>query len=257
MTKAATVDEEGLETRTCLNDGSHTETRPIPKLTPPEEPSNPNGSKGDASNPETVAGTERKITAISNDGEVAGSKFSILQLRSRKTSKNANILTWTSVPGAFGYIIYGNKCGSANRFKELALVRGTSWTHRNLSKGTYYKYIAVAYRIQGGVQKVIASSRTIHVATTGGKVGNYKAVKVNKKSVKLKRGKSFKIKAKQIPAKKKLKVKKHRKVCFESSNPAIATVSGSGRIKARKKGKCFIYAYSQSGTFTRIKVTVK
>ena len=94
------------------------------------------------------------------------------------------------------------------------------------------------------------------MATTGGKVGNYKAVKVNKKSVKLKKGKTFKIKAKEVAASKKLKVKRHRKIAYESSNPAVATVSKAGKIKAKKKGSCIVYVYAQSGAFAKIKVKI-
>ena len=126
-----------------------------------------------------------------------------------------------------------------------------------LKKGTYYKYVVIAYKMTGAGQKVIASSKTIHVATAGGKVGNYKKVKLNKKIVKLKCGKVFKIKAEQVPEKKKLKVKRHRDLCFESSNPAIAAVSASGRVEAKKKGRCVIYVYSQSGTFNKMTVRVK
>ena len=38
MTTSPTVTAEGVETRTCRNDASHTETRSIPKLTPAPRP---------------------------------------------------------------------------------------------------------------------------------------------------------------------------------------------------------------------------
>ena len=133
----------------------------------------------------------------------------------------------------------------------------TSAKVTKLNKGTYYKYTAVAYKTTTEGQKVIASSKTIHVATIGGKVGNYKKVKLNKKKVKLKSGKIFKIEAEQLPETKKLKVKRHRGICFESSNSSIATVSSSGKVKAKKKGTCVIYIYSQSGTFSKMTVRVK
>ena len=60
-------------------------------------------------------------------------------------------------------------------------------------------------------------------------------MKLNKKKVKLKSGKIFKIEAEQLPEKKKLKVKRHRGICFESSNSSIATVSSSGKVKAKKR----------------------
>lgn len=216
--------------------------------------------KGDVSDSISVNDVEKKITANRNDGDIAGSTFKILQLRAKKTGRNYINLSWTKVKGASGYIIYGNRCNSARKVYSLKKVVSTTRTSAKitkLNKGTYYKYTAVAYKTTTEGQKVIASSKTIHVTTIGGKVGNYKKVKLNKKIVKLKCGKVFKIKAEQVPEKKKLKVKRHRGICFESSNSSIATVSSSGKVKAKKKGTCVIYIYSQSGTFSKMIVRVK
>ncbi len=110
--------------------------------------------------------------------------------------------------------------------------------------------------MENGKLKIVATSKTIHAATTGGKVGNAKAVKVNKSKVTLaKKGKKFTIKAKEV--KKDKTIKRHRKVAFESSNPKVATVSSKGVVTAKKKGTCYIYAYAQNGVFKKVKVTVK
>ncbi|MBQ1406888.1 MAG: Ig-like domain-containing protein, partial [Eubacterium sp.] len=53
------------------------------------------------------------------------------------------------------------------------------------------------------------------------------------------------------------KVKKHRKIMYETSNAKVATVSAKGVIKGVKKGTCFVYAYAQDGVCAKIKVTVK
>ena len=216
--------------------------------------------KGDIKNPTSVNRVEKKITGNRSDGDIKDSTFNSLQLRAKKAGKNYINLSWTKVKGASGYIIYGNRCNSNGKVYPLRKVISTakmSQKMMKLKKGTYYKYVVIAYKMTGAGQKVIASSKTIHVATAGGKVGNYKKVKLNKEIVKLKCGKVFKIKAEQVPEKKKLKVKRHRDICFESSNPAIATVSASGRVKAKKKGRCVIYVYSQSGTFNKMIVKVK
>lgn len=161
--------------------------------------------KGDVSDSISVNDVEKKITANRNDGDIAGSTFKILQLRAKKTGRNYINLSWTKVKGASGYIIYGNRCNSARKVYSLKKVVSTIRTSAKitkLNKGTYYKYTAVAYKTTTEGQKVIASSKTIHVTTIGGKVGNYKKVKLNKKIVKLKCGKVFKIKAEQVPEKK-------------------------------------------------------
>ena len=204
--------------------------------------------KGDVNDSISVNDIEKKITANRNDGDIAGSTFKILQLRAKKTGRNYINLSWTKVKGASGYIIYGNRCNSARKVYSLKKVVSTTRTSAKitkLNKGTYYKYTAVAYKTTTEGQKVIASSKTIHVATSGGKVGNYKKVKLNKKIVKLKCGKVFKIKAEQVPETKKLKVKRRRGICFESSNSSIATVSSSGKVKAKKKGTCVIYIFTE------------
>ena len=216
--------------------------------------------KGDVKNPTSVNRVEKKITGNRSDGDIKDSTFNSLQLRAKNVGKNYINLSWTKVKGASGYIIYGNRCNSNGKVYPLRKVISTTKMSQKimkLKKGTYYKYVVIAYKMTGAGQKVIASSKTIHVATTGGKVGNYKKVKLNKKIVKLKCGKVFKIKAEQVPERKNVKVKRHRNICFESSNPAIATVSASGRVKAKKKGRCVIYVYSQSGTFNKMIVKVK
>ena len=43
----------------------------------------------------------------------------------------------------------------------------------------------------------------------------------------------------------------------KSQNPDIASVSKNGVIKARRKGKCSVYAYAQNGVYREVKVTVR
>ena len=115
----------------------------------------------------------------------------------------------------------------------------------------------MAYSENAGTRQVNASSKTIHVATSGGKVGNHKAVKLNKSKITLKKGKSFKLKATAVAANKKKTVKKHKAIRFESTNKKIAKVSKNGKITAKKKGTCYVYAYAQNGVCKKIKVTVQ
>ena len=49
----------------------------------------------------------------------------------------------------------------------------------------------------------------------------------------------------------------NKKVSYKSSNKKIATVNQKGVVKAKKKGTCVIYIYSQSGTFSKMTVRVK
>ena len=278
------VNSEGKKERECSACGL-VETVIIPRLTPdtPSDTSDTSDTLGTGNTPSAAPGTtgidgtpvgkgasvrtaEKAITGMMNDNDPAGTVFSILALRSTKQTKNAITLKWSYVPGAVKYYIYGNKCGTANRMMRQNLISGTSLKVTSvigndkastvLKKGTYYKFIVVA---ADSNDKVISTSKVIHVSTKGGKTGNYKSVKTKakKNKVSLKVGKSFKLKAKGVPQVKKLKVKVHRKITYETTDSRIATVSAKGVIKGVNKGSCLVYAYSQSGTYAKIKVTVK
>ena len=221
------------------------------------------GSEGDEPNTEnnTSTGTQTQkdsqiavmdnaAKALPENGDPAGSTFSILQVKGKKVKKTSIMIAWKAVPKATGYVVYGAPCGS--KYGKLKDVAGTSFTQGGLKKGTYYKYFVVAHDRNG---KILASSKTIHIATSGGKKGNTKSVKLNKKKATLKKGKTVKLKATLKNGK--LKVSKHRKVAYETDNPKVATVSKSGKVKAVGKGKCTIYAYAQNGVFAKCKITVK
>lgn len=208
---------------------------------------------------DTASLTESKMTANppKGDGDYKGSNFGLLRAQTTKLKKNSVTVKWNKVKNADGYIVYGAKCGAKSKYKVLKVVSGktTSYTHKKLKKGTYYKYNIIAFKYVNGVKVTLAASKKIHATTLGGKYGVAKAVKLNKSKVKIKKGKTFKIKASEI--KKDKKIKRHRAICYESSNTKIATVNSKGKIKAKKKGKCTIYVYAQNGVYKTVKVTVK
>ena len=226
---------------------------PAQPETPTAAPTDPSRSSDDISpeKPASSAQVEKVILTQQNDNDPKGSTFSLLQAKGVAASKTSIKLTWKKVKGAAQYVIYGNKCGKNNRYVKIKTVSGNTFTQKKLKKGTYYKYLIVA--VNGN--KALATSKTIHVATKGGKVGNNTGVKLSKTSLSLKVKKSKTIKA--ALKKGSLKVKTHRKVAWESSNISIAKVSSKGKITAVKKGTCYIYAYAQNGVCAKIKVTVK
>ena len=195
---------------------------------------------------------DSEILNCKNDKDLAGSTFGKLCVKVKKSKKKAISLTWKNIQVAKTYVIYGAKCGTS--YKKIATVHSKTFTNKKLKKGTYYKYMVVALNEKG---EVVAISKLIHVATKGGKVGNCKKLKVNKSKVNLKQGRKFKLKVKQIAESKKVKLKKHRKIAFESDNQDVAVVSKKGVITAKKKGKCSVYVYAQNGVYKKVKVTVK
>lgn len=169
-----------------------------------------------------------------------------------KAAKTSVALSWTKVNGAENYKIYGAK--NNGKVKLLKAVSGTtrSWTQKKLKKGTTYKYYVAAFGSYGRITK----SAVIYTNTTGGKKADIKKVTVNKKAFTLKKGKTATIKAKAIASKGTFK-KYTSNIRYVSTNTSIATVSKKGVIKAKAKGKCYVYCYAQNGLYKKVKVTVK
>ncbi len=210
---------------------------------------------------DTLLITDKTVTSQKSDNEIKGSSFAKIQAKASKTTSKSVKLSWNKVKGADGYLVYGNRCNSGGKKYPYKLIKTVnkgstkSYTQSKLKKGTFYKYMVCAYKLVDGKKITIAASKTIHVTTSGGKYGNAKSLKLNKTKVTLKKGKTFKIKAKEIKQSKKLK--KHRSICYESSNTKVATVSKKGVIKAKAKGSCTVYVYAQNGMYKAVKVTVK
>ena len=220
----------------------------------------PAGNELDAVSPTkpgvSVENAEKYITGLTNDNDPAGSDYQTLQAKASKVTKSSVKLSWKRVSGAKGYIIYGNKCGKKNKYKKIKTVTNTSYTQKKLKKGTYYKYLIVAYDKDN---KVLTTSKTIHAATTGGKYDNAKSVttKAKKDKVTVKVNKTFNLKAKAVAGSKKGKMEKHRAIQYESTDTNIATVSAKGVITGKAKGTCYVYVYAMNGVSKKIKVTVK
>ena len=192
--------------------------------------------------------------------------FGRLKVRSVNQTKTSITLEWSKLDGVDGYFVYGNRCNTRTKtykYQKLATItNGRTWTHKNLKKGIFYKYIVKAYKIVDGKKVVTDTSASIHVITQGGKYGIAKSVSVtkigNKKNVSkitLKKGKTAQITAKEI--KKDKKIRHHRNLCYESNNTAVATVTPEGLIQAVGKGTCTIWVYAQNGVYAALTVTVK
>ena len=192
--------------------------------------------------------------------------FGRLKVRSVNQTKTSITLEWSKLDGVDGYLVYGNRCNTNTKtykYQKLATItNGRTWTHKNLKKGTFYKYIVKAYKIVDGKKVVTDTSVSIHVITQGSKYGIARSVSVtkigNKKNVSkitLKKGKTAQITVKEI--KKDKKIRHHRNLCYESSNTAVATVTPEGLIQAVGKGTCTIWVYAQNGVYAALTVTVK
>ena len=232
VTKKATEKQAGVRTYTCtVCKATRNET--IPKL----KPSAP---------------------------KVSGTLLSKLTAK----GKGSMVISWNKVKGAKGYDIYFDICNGKDGTKGMKKVKtvkagkALKWTKTGLKKKTAYKAYVKAYTVKNGKKKYIKTSPLSHAYTSGAskKYSNAKALTVNKTKVTLKKGKTFKIKTEVTKVKeyKKLMPKTHVKtVRYMTSNKKVATVSAAGKITAKAKGKCFVYAYTHNCISKKIAVTVK
>ena len=185
-----------------------------------------------------------------------------------KARKKGLVISWSKVKGADGYNVYFSRCSVGDRAKVCRKVKSIKqgkplkWKKSGLKKGTAYKAYVKAYVLKNGKKKIIKTCPAVHAYTGNGnkKYTNAKGVKVNKSKVTLKKGKTFRIKAKvkKFNKKKVLMPKSHApKLRYKSSNSKIAKVTSSGRIKAKRKGTCIISVFAHNGVSKTIKVTVK
>ena len=119
-----------------------------------------------------------------------------------------------------------------------------------------------AYKIVGGKKEYISKRLMLHGFTTGyrGSYTDAKSVHVPQPAVSLKKGKTYKIQAsiKKLKAKKILISTAHApRLRYVSSNKNVAAVNGSGKITAKGKGSCYVYAIATNGVRKAVKVTVK
>ena len=208
------------------------------------------------------------VKKLNKDGDIKGASFGKIKFRGWSKGKKAVLLRWTKTKGATKYVLYGNECNHTvkgkfikYKYKKIKTFNAKTFKYipkkihkKKITGGKYYKFMMMALDKKG---KVIAVSKTVHVTTAGKKFGNDKSIKrVSPKNgkVTLKVKKSRKLKVKEVRGK--LKVQRHRVVAWETSNSKIATVK-KGKVTAKKKGTCTIWAYAQNGVYTTFKVTVK
>ena len=228
ITKEATVDEDGEKTFTC------------------------------------TTCNETRIEAVPKLKQTSGTMLCTLKAKG-KTSLE---LTWTEIKGADGYDIFFGRCNHNGKSSSAKLVGSVDaggklkYTAKGLKKGKEYKAYVQAY-IYGNEKKIYVTDCELVHAYTGNYTKDYtnpKSITVKKANVKLKKGKTFTIKAKvnKVKKGKKLMPSGHApSLRYVSSDPSIAKVSKKGKITAVAKGKCTIYVYTVNGIRKAVKVTVK
>lgn len=178
-----------------------------------------------------------------------------LLVRVEKVGKTSLKLKWDPVEGAGRYVIYAAKCNTAFKtyqLKKVATVASSksTYTLKNLKAGTKYKLLVKPLGDGTNLNKSIV----LHVATKGGKYNNASDISILQKRMTLKSGKAKTLKLTYTANGK--SVKCGHIVKFVSSNKEIATVSKSGKIRAKRAGTCYVYAFLNSGEYASVKVVV-
>ena len=183
-------------------------------------------------------------------------------------SKKGFVIQWGKVKGATHYKVFITACGTKYG-KAVATVKAgsagkktvTKLNGKSFNKNKTYKAIVKAYRSVNGKEIHLGTSKTIHVVSDNNKkYTNAAKINVRKKTYKLKKGKTAVIKAsivKQNKKKKLLSSGHGAELRFISSNKKVATVTKKGKIKAKKKGTCYIYIQALNGLKKKVKVVVK
>ncbi len=185
----------------------------------------------------------------------------ILLATGKQKGKNGIKLMWNKWSGCTGYEVYWSYCDGKKNFRKLKTVKknGTRvCVHKKLKRTRAYKYYIATYRINNGRKNYLSKSSVIHVAMKQEKHTNVKKIKTNKAKLVLKPKKKFRIKATAIKENKKKKLLSHERIFrYYTGNKAVATVTKSGKIQAKKQGTCTIFVVANNGVAKTIKLTVK
>ena len=276
-TRAATALVTGSQERTCSVCGGAKQTRAIAKLKPTITLNVPQGktlpmtlkksftvkvsglAKGDSV--KSWSSSNKKIVTVTSKGKLSAKKTGTVKitvtLRSGKTA-------WFKVKVQKSVVKTSKITGIS---KKVTLNKGKKYTLKpvltpvttldKVKYSTSNKKVAtvnsrgliVAKGAGRATITVTAGSKKAKIVVTVPKVKTTKITGV-KTSLTLKRGKSYRIRAKAYPT------NTDEKITYTSSNKKIATVTSKGVIKAVKKGKVTITVKSGRKVI-KMKLTVK
>ena len=178
-------------------------------------------------------------------------------------------LSWKAVQGAEGYDIFAAQCEKKLDKKSFAKtvkrnkksVSLAKIVGKRVSEKKNYKFIIKAWKYIGGKKVYIGSSNAYHVAgKKHKKYTNAKKLIPAKKKYTLKKGKKVRLKVRIVKQSKKKELLPKRygpALRYFSSNKKVATMTSKGKVKAKKKGTCYIYTTALNGLRVKIKIRVK
>ena len=219
----------------------------------------PSGGKADNYAFKYVKGT----LSVGNKPSAPAPKEILIHKAVRKNRSTLTV-TWNAISGAQEYQVWAAPCNTKKRTYKLKKIKTvkSSASRKAVIKGLKadnYKVCVYAYKTVNGQKKRIASGRITHTHMKTDRYNNTTKVSVKKTSIKIKKGKAATIKASASTSRgKKLFYSGHCKpIYYVSNNPAIASVNATtGKVSAKNKGTCKIYAIAPNGIYKTITLTV-
>lgn len=183
-------------------------------------------------------------------------KIQNLYLRPTNSGKNM-FLSWDRVRKAKSYVVYKYD-NNAKKYKKVTVRNGYTTNFYNIPNavsGEVYRYKVVGKTKKNGKGKIIVKkSYPVWAVAKPATLGNATKVTTSKTKLTGKVGKTKKLKAK-ITADGVPKLSTY--IRWYSSNAKIAKVDRkTGKVKFRKKGKCYIWAKAHNGKNSK-KILVK
>lgn len=185
-------------------------------------------------------------------------KIQNLYLRPTNSGKNM-FLSWDRVRKAKSYVVYKYD-NNAKKYKKVTVRNSYTSNFYNIPNavpGEVYRYKVVGKTKKNGKGKtIVKKSYPVWAVAKPATLGNATKVTTSKTKLTGKTGKTKKLKAK-ITADGAPKLSSY--IRWYSSNKKIAEVNRkTGKVKFRKKGKCYIWAKAHNGKNSKkIKVIVK
>ncbi len=227
------------------------------------EDDNESNSGTDSSNDMTDdAGTSDSATSEASNTESSGNTSSESGSTTEPAADNDVVETPVAVEG-IKLNKKSVKVGKKGTYQLIATVMPDNATNKNVVFESSDKKIA-SVDANGLIKAKKVGSTTVTVTTEDGrytakcKVKVTKQIKVtgvklNKTFKKLKKGKTYQLKAVVKPSNATIKT-----VTYKSSNKKVATVSSNGLVTAKKKGTATITVKTKDGKYTaKCKITVK
>ncbi len=177
---------------------------------------------------------------------------------------NALEMTWMTASNVDGYDVFFKVCGDGenDNIPLFASVEGEAnnrQTFTGLEKGVSYKGCVRAWVMKDGAkQYVLEASPTVHCFTDNGtkKIANPAGLKLKKDALTVRVGKTAKIQATVVKAKKGKLAEHVSKLRYISDNPGVATVNYKGKVIGVGGGTCTVYVLTTNGIWKTVTVTV-